>query len=67
MNSPLWHIVGYVSVIGFVLAVILSIVGRRLFVSDREKEADLGTKIISAVGGARNARSANTEQAKRWK
>lgn len=67
MENPVWQIVGIVGVVGFVLAIVLSFVARRLFVSDRESEANLGEQIISAVGGARNARSANAERMRRKK
>lgn len=67
MISPAWQIVGVVGVIGFCIAVALSLIARRLFVSDREEEVNLGDKIISAVGGARNARSASAERARRRK
>jgi len=67
MNSSVWQIVGVVGVIGFCVAVVLSFVARRLFVSDREEDVNLGGKIISAVGGARNARSATAERARRKK
>jgi len=65
MTSPFWQVVGIASVAGFGVAIVLSFVARRLFVSKREKEVHLGTQIISAVGGARNARSASEENAKR--
>ena len=65
MNNPMWQLLGTVSVAGFIVAVVLSFVARRLFASKREEDVKLGTQIISAVGGARNARSAREENVKR--
>lgn len=56
-----WDFVSKASVIGFAAAVVLAILGRWLFVSNKRRKADLGTKIISSVGGARNSRFANEE------
>jgi hypothetical protein len=53
------------SVAGFVLAIILSIIARRLFASDKRKSVALGSQIIGAVGGARNGRYASSEYEKR--
>jgi len=61
MESPLWHLVGVLGVIGFVLAVLLALIARKLFVSSTAKEADLGERIISSLGGARNSRNARVE------
>jgi hypothetical protein len=65
MNSPLWQIVGALGVAGFAVAIALSVIARKLFVSGRPREEDLGARIISAVGGGRNAREADAELARR--
>jgi hypothetical protein len=65
MINQWWQAFGTLSVVGFIVAVVLSFIARGLFVSKREKDVKLGTQIISAVGGARNARSAREENVKR--
>jgi hypothetical protein len=65
MTSPFWQVVATTSAAGFGVAVVLSFVARRLFVSKREKEARLGEQIIGSLGGARNARSASEQLEKR--
>ena len=65
MISPFWQVVGIASVIGFGVAVVLSFLARRLFLSKREKDVFLGTQIISSLGGARNARSASEQNDRR--
>jgi hypothetical protein len=65
MNNQWWQAIGTLSVVGSIVAVVLSFIARGLFVSKSEKDVKLGTKIISALGGARNARSAREENAKR--
>lgn len=65
MNSPVWQIVGFLGVAGFAVAVVLSFVAKRLFVSERKSDVYLGKMIIGAVGGARNARIADEEIARR--
>jgi hypothetical protein len=65
MNSPLWQVIGNVSAVAFGFAVVLSLLSKFMFVSRKEKIADLGKQIISSFGGARNARLANDELRKR--
>lgn len=65
MNNPLWQVVGTLGVVGFAVAIALAVVARRLFASGRPREEDLGARIISAVGGARRAREADAELARR--
>jgi hypothetical protein len=65
MNNQVWQTFGAISVAVFVLAVVLSFVARKLFASKRSERVKLGTQIISAVGGARNARSAREKNAER--
>lgn len=65
MTSPFWQFVAIASVAGFAVAIVLSFVARRLFVSKQEKEVRLGEQIISSLGGARNARSADEQLRKR--
>lgn len=56
-----WDFVGKFGVIGFVVAVGIALVARWLFLSSKDKTAELGSKLIGTVGGARNARAANQE------
>ena len=63
--SPFWKILSELSVGGFVLAIILSIVARRLFSSNKRKSVALASQIIGTVGGARNGRYANSEYERR--
>jgi hypothetical protein len=65
MNSPFWEVVGYVGASAFVLAVVLSLIGRRLFSSSEQRTAKLGKEIIGTIGGARSAREASAELEKR--
>jgi hypothetical protein len=65
MNNAAWQFVGDAGVTAFAVAIVLSFVAKRLFVSSRKKDVNLGRQIISAMGGARNARIASEEIARR--
>jgi len=61
MNNSIWQIVGMIGVVGFGAAIVLTFVARRLFVSSRERDVNLGLFLISAIGGASSARAARAD------
>jgi hypothetical protein len=62
-----WQIIGYIGVALFVLAIIASLVARRLFTSSNEREATLGQSVLGGLGGAKRYREAVGERARRKK
>jgi apolipoprotein N-acyltransferase len=67
MNSPVWQIVGYVGVAGYVLAVALIFVGNHLAGSKQEKNAKLGLFLLAALGGPGSAWASQAELDRRRK
>lgn len=65
MNSPFWHVTGLMGVIGFSIAIALSLVARRWFVSSDPGKVKLGAKILGLLGGAANARDLESEMRRR--
>ncbi len=65
MNSELWHAVGIVAVIAFAFAVVLALVARTWFKSSNSATVKRGANVLSALGGASNARYASSEMKRR--
>ena len=65
MESPVWHSVGIVAMIAFGAGILLAIVARYWFTSSDSEKVKRGAKVLSALGGASNARSAESEMARR--
>jgi type II secretory pathway pseudopilin PulG len=65
METPFWHTVGIVAMIAFAASILLAIVARSWFSSSDSEKVKRAANVLSALGGAANARSAQSDMVRR--
>jgi hypothetical protein len=63
--NPIWHHVGLLGIVGFIVLIALVLVGRFWIRSRDEKRAMRGVELLGNIGGSRAGREARTFASKR--